>query len=98
MTLILPAAAGGTPPLGMAVRRGRGRPGRALSLASGAVVGEPSFDALGLSFSVACEDPGLGARLDEVLGPFASAGPAGTGTTSDRPWRRSGAPLRGAVR
>ena len=47
-----------------------------LSLASGAVVGEPSFDALGLSFSVACGDPGLSARLDDLLSPLASVGPA----------------------
>ena len=40
------------------------------------MVGEPSFDALGLAFSVACEDRGLRDRLDEVLGPLASNGPA----------------------
>ena len=40
------------------------------------MVGEPSFDALGLVSSVACGDPGLSARYDDLLSPLASAGPA----------------------
>ncbi len=36
--------------------------------------GESRFEALGFSFLVACEDPGPAARLEDVLGPFASDG------------------------
>lgn len=37
---------------------------------------ESRFEALGFAFSVACEDPAIGARIDHVLGPLAADGPA----------------------